>query len=124
MNDLPPDLDRLFAEESQLQQSNSLYRCKCGKLIQTDMPRRCDCGEVHCFWTVLGGTVKRLEAMDLGHLNNCVRMLAQKMEEYPAELRTAYEEALDILYSEIDSRDKEIAQVTGIHQALLRSLAK
>lgn len=60
--------------------------------------------------------------MDLGHLNNCVRMLAEKAEEYPAELRRPLEDALDILYAEIGSRDKEISQLTGIQSALLRSL--
>lgn len=60
--------------------------------------------------------------MDLGHLNNCVRMLASKAERATGPQLQAYENALDIFYAEIGSRDKEISQVTGILAAIQRSL--
>lgn len=101
----------------------SYVRCSCGQIVKTDMPRECACGKRFCYWRDIEGKVKRLDQMDLGHLNNCVRMVAEKAEKYPAELRGVFEQALDIFYAEIASRDKEIAQVTGILAAINRSLA-
>jgi hypothetical protein len=128
MDDFPPDQGRLFSEEESVdvfEVGVSMLRCKCGALVSVTMPTRCEqCKKPHAYWRDIHGKVLHLSKMGLGHLNNCVRMLAAKSEQYPAELRGKFEIALDILYAEIGSRDKEIQQVTGIHSALLRSLDK
>jgi hypothetical protein len=136
-DDLPPDLDRLFTEDYAEKQALSeqetdfsvgdiggMVRCKCGALVKLSAPSRCECGKRYAYWTDISGKVYRLQQMDLGHLNNCVRMLAAKSEKYPGESRAYFEVALDILYEEIGSRDKEIAQLTGIQAALMRSFTK
>lgn len=110
------DLDELFTL------SVSMVRCECGSIVKTDMPLVCRCGKRFLYWRDIEGKIKRLDQMDLGHLSNCVRMVAAKAEQYPPELRGAFEAALDIFYAEIGSRDKEVAQLTGIQAALERSL--
>jgi hypothetical protein len=126
-DNLPPDLDRLFEEQSDDLEwtTPQIVRCKCGHLVSVRIPSRCAlCQKIHAYWVTIDGSRKALSQMDLGHLNNCVRMLAAKAEEYPTELRGKFEDALDILYAEIGSRDKEIAQLTGIQAAIQRSLAQ
>ena len=141
MDDLPPDLESLFTQEehnyieeqalaesvdpeSLVRFSNGMVRCNCGKLVTLTIPTECECGKRFAYWQDIQGKTKSLAQMDLGHLNNCVRMLAAKAEKYPPELRGRFEVALDIFYAEIGSRDKEIAQATGILAAVMRGVAR
>lgn len=132
MDDLPPDLDRLFdhSEEPQhpdeglpeFPKHTKMIRCKCGHLMSVSIPAVCPgCRGPKAFWTMIDSRVIRLSDMKLDHLSNCIRMLAQKCEDAPLELREKYEVALDIMYAELGSRDKEIAQATGILAALRRN---
>lgn len=122
-----PGQDEALAEADTAQEFNplaSLIRCKCGALCNIALPMRCACcGELKCYWKA-DGKILKLSQMTLGHLNNSVRALAAKAEEYPAGQRERFEIALDMLYAEIGSRGQEIAQVTGIMAALTRSLEK
>lgn len=102
----------------------TMVRCKCGSLVTITIPTQCKCGRRFCYWKDINSKIKRLDQMDLGHLTNCVRMLGEKAEKYPPELRERFEIALDIFYAEIASRDKEIAQATGILAAINRSLGE
>lgn len=130
-----PDLQRLFDQQEAQAESEgatnlhtfgsmSMIRCKCGEICDIRIPTRCVCGDIKAFWKTVDSRILRLDQMTLGHLNNCVRALAAKADELPPSQREKYEIALDLLYSEIGSRDKEIAQVTGIMAALTRSLPK
>ncbi len=118
-----PDLDSLFEEEFSWP---SMIRCKCGSLVQIDMPGVCPkCQDQKAFWRTIDGKILPLSKMDLGHLNNTVRMLARKAEQYPhGDYRTRIEIAMDLFYLEIGTRVDEIEQVTGIMSALTRSLDK
>lgn len=133
MSNYPDDEGRDFIKEQAESEQETdfsvgnlggMVRCKCGRLVGLAVPSQCECGKRYAYWTDITGKVKRLDQMDLGHLNNCVRMLAAKAEQHPAELRERFEIALDILYAEIGSRDKEITQLTGIQAALFKSLGK
>jgi len=103
----------------------SMIRCKCGNLVSLRLPCVCSqCNDPKAYWRMLDGSVLPLSKMDLGHLTNTVKMLAAKTEEYPqGQFRQALEIAIDLFYAEIGSRDKEIAQASGIMAALQRSLA-
>ncbi|HEY6019891.1 MAG TPA: hypothetical protein VIY48_08305 [Candidatus Paceibacterota bacterium] len=128
---MDPDLDRLFDRSEnqapdedlpEFPRHTTMIRCKCGRLVSVSIPARCiGCQESKAFWTTIDSRVIRLSDMKLDHLSNCIRMLAQKCEDAPLELREKYEVALDIMYAELGSRDKEIAQATGILAALRRN---
>jgi len=116
-------LDSLF-EETDFGVAGGMARCGCGSLYRTDFPIVCKCGERKLFWRTIDGKLKKLSDMDLGHLTNVVKMFSSKIEEYPigSTDRSLREEAIDLFYAEIATRDKEIVQITGIHAALTRSL--
>lgn len=140
MDDLPPDLDRLFDQQQAQEREviseeemtkldtidshTSCMRCKCGEIIYFRLPCYCpNCQEPKCFWRMLDG-IKPLPKMDLGHLSNTIKVLALRAEKYPTgEARKEIEIAMDIIYAEIGSRDLEIKQATGIHNTLKKSLA-
>lgn len=114
-------------DKGRLLVKSPIARCKCGSLFSTTKPTKCDgCGEFKCFWTMIDGSVKALEDMDMGHLTNTVKMLARKLEtEGPKSTimwRESMELAIDLFYREIGSRTKEIEQASGIMSALNRSL--
>ena len=131
-------LDQLFDEASEisspdypdeegLSKISAFVRCKCGELFSVLKPTKCEkCGDLKCYWTLMDGSVKRLEDMDMGHLTNAVKMLARKLEVDGPKLtlmwRESMELAIDLFYREIGSRDKEIEQASGIMAALNRSL--
>jgi hypothetical protein len=98
-------------------------RCKCGNLVYLSFPTVCDgCKEANGYWKMMDGKVIHIKHMKLDHLTNCIKMLAEKAEKLPPEHRGKHEIALDIMYLELGSRDKEIAQASGILGALRRSL--
>ena len=74
------------------------------------------------FWTTLEGKQIAISDMDLGHLANTIRMIAEKLEQARAsgQKRTIdrFEGDLFALQAEFDSRDKEIEQIQGIGRAL------
>jgi hypothetical protein len=102
----------------------SMARCKCGEVNNITIPMVCKCGEPKALWKTLEGKLIRVQDMTLGHLNNSIRLLAEKSEEYPASERARFEIALDILYAELGTRDKEITQATGIMAAIMRAVEK
>jgi hypothetical protein len=120
-----PDLAKLFeaSEEDDHPDrelgGNSLARCKCGRLNNISKPMICKCGERKTFLETLDGRLIPLHKMTLGHLTNIIKFLATKAEDCRAEV----EIAMDLIYLEIGSRDKEITQISGIGAALQRSLA-
>jgi hypothetical protein len=120
------DVEKLFEElgaensASDLELGgNSLARCACGKLNNISRPMVCACGSQKLFWKTLEGQLLPLSKMSLGHLTNCVKFLAEKAAEGS---KPAIEIALDLIYLEIGSREKEITQISGISAALQRSL--
>ncbi len=102
----------------------SNIRCKCGMVVPITLPSLCPkCQDPKPYWRERNGNTIPLSKMGLGHLTNTVRILAARAEAYPqGEHRTAIEIAMDLIYQEIGSRDKEITQVTGMMAALNRSL--
>lgn len=103
---------------------SAMSRCKCGRLFSLRIPSKCACGDFKSYWKTLDGRVMKLSEMTLGHLNNSIRMLGEAAEKAPPGEREEFEIALDMLYAELGSRDKEIAQATGIMAALTRSIQK
>jgi hypothetical protein len=131
MTDL--DLDALFkaaetAQTAELETDpfegghTTFSRCKCGALFTLSMPSYCMCGEAKCYWRTIEGEVLTLDKMKIGHLTSSIKMLAEKMDSLHGEIRTKYEIALDLLYKELGSREKETNQLVGIQAALFRSI--
>lgn len=119
------DLASLFTDPNEASSEiNSHAICECGQVNSVSIPKICKCGKPKPYWTTLDHKVLKLSQMTMGHLNNSVRMLAEKMEQFPAEQRTKYEVALDMLYEEIGNRPKEIEQMTGIMAALQRGIER
>lgn len=127
------DLDSLFkaAETAQtaeletnpLEGGNNIWsRCKCGALFSLAMPGYCLCGEAKRYWRTLEGEVFTLDKMKIGHLTSSIKLLATKMDSLHGDIRTKYEIALDLLYAELGSREKETSQLAGMQAALFRSL--
>lgn len=97
----------------------SLIRCKCGEIINVNIPTICkSCNKHHAYWRDLEGNVKPLSKLAVGHLANIVKILAERVETSTPETRPRLETAMDLVYLEIQSRDKEIAQLSGIGKAL------
>jgi hypothetical protein len=124
MDDLPPDLERLFEQEEQdLEPPAGLARCQCGNLFILGFPLRCNgCGKAKAFWHTADKKIISLGQMTVGHLTSVIKLLAEQSEQYPASQRERFEIALDILYAELGSRDKEIKQLGGIQAALFRGV--
>ena len=133
MNDLPPSLieqadNGLQAEEDLLVSQPGLLNvntvlCKCGQVVNITMPTRClGCGDKKSYWRTADKRCIKISDMNLGHLTSSIKYLAEKMEKAPAFLKTEFEVALDLLYEELGSRDKETKQLSGIRAALFKSL--
>lgn len=103
--------------------SVGLMRCECGALVFMVRPKYCSCGKALAYWRTLDRHMLKLEDMDLGHLSNTVRFMAESMPKAPSSVVREFEDAIDIFYAEIASREKEIVQVTGIMAALTRSIS-
>ncbi len=82
------------------------------------VPVICPCGDHKAYWKV-SGHFKHLSELDLGHLTNVVKVLANRIANCPPENHARLETALDLVYLEISSRDQEITQLAGIGRALL-----
>lgn len=127
---LPPDLEALFDQDQEEATDltklafDGMAKCSCGNIYSVGFPCYCVCGLPKAYWRDIKGKLCQISGMTLGHLNNTIRLLAAKMESYPVSDRSRFETALEILYAELGSRDKEIQQVTGIMGALTRSLNK
>lgn len=103
--------------------ATKFVRCACGALYGVTIPVICEgCKQPKAFWAMIDGRVLRLQDMKLDHLTNCIKMLAEKADKYPPDLRSKYEIALDIMYLELGSRGKEMAQASGILKALRKNL--
>ncbi len=103
-----------------------IIRCECGRLVNTNLPSMCACGKALTYMSSRNKTLK-LEDMDVGHLSNLARRFGELIEalgaaDYEQTQRGKYEISLDLIYREIGSRDKEIAQLSGIMGALKKSL--
>lgn len=116
--------EEVIEKLDQIDQRVSCMRCKCGEIIYFKLPCFCPrCQEPKCFWRMSDKTLA-LGKMDLGHLSNTIRILAERAEKYPSgEARKEIEIAMDLIYAELGSRDLEIKQASGILGALKRSLA-
>ena len=91
--------------------------------MDADLPAACKCGAHFLYWTMADGKHKKLSEMDLGHLTNSIKMLSAKIEEeIDSKYRARLEIAMDLLYLEIQNRDKEIDQLSRIGGALTRAL--
>lgn len=130
MDDLPNDIDRSYAEQQTPEIENgfavaTVAICnKCNAAVNIKYPSICACGDIKHYWKTFEGKILDIRKMDLGHLSNSIRYLADIAEKYPANLREPFEIALDILYAELGSREKETAQITGIQAALFRAISK
>lgn len=114
MHSKEPELQSLFED------FGGVARCVCGRLVSTKRPSYCSqCREVHKYWTLTDGTVITLGRMKLGHLSSSIKMLAEQIDKYQS--RSEIEEALDIMYAELATRDKEIAQDSGILAGLRKA---
>lgn len=103
---------------------NHYLRCKCGYLFSISMPCYCECGARKGYWKT-DGKLFPLSKMDLGHLTSCIKTLSERLGQPHWKVhQTSIEVALDIFYAELGSRDKEIAQATGIQRALFKRLSE
>lgn len=116
--------DELTEEEfsaSRQKSGSSVIRCKCGELVQITLPCICPrCQDPKSYWRMATGQVLKLKDIKLGHLTNIIKLLGSKAEEYSSlpEFRSAIEIAMDLVYAELGSREKEIAQLSRIGKAL------
>ena len=119
------DLAKLFefaeTEPQHLDPKSEYARCKCGRVNDVRMPTICECGEHKLFWKPQGETTQGLDKLSLGHLTCITKYLASRLEEHPDQFKTI-EVALDLIYLHIQSREKEISQISGIGAALQRSM--
>jgi hypothetical protein len=98
---------------------NYLRRCRCRQLFTLSMPGRCDfCGEIERYWRTSAGQVLTLDKMKTEHLVASIKMLARKMDGTSDYLLERYEIAIDLLYEELGSRDKEITQLEKIRAVI------
>lgn len=118
-------LDDLFTPRK----ATPIIRCECGRLAKTNYPHLCECGQAHTYFSS-GGTTRKLEDVDVGYLSNLARRFGEMATEYTLATGSeyarhqlkAFEVALDLIYKEIGTREKEIAQLGGIMGALKKSL--
>jgi hypothetical protein len=127
-----PDLARLFEDlefkEEEPKTPPSTIRCSCGAVMAIRMPCQCPrCHAVKPFWREKDGSTVALQHLDLGRLTMIARTLGERAEGYETawpERRRELEIALDIVFNEISTRDKEIEQQRGILSALMKGFKR
>jgi hypothetical protein len=121
-----PELFKSLEIEEEPEGPDPMIRCACGALVRVTMPCLCPkCHSVKAFWREKDGSTIALSKLDLGRLTMIGRTLGERAEKYRSSWPEHYQQieiALDIVFAEISSRDKEIDQQRSILSGLMKGL--
>lgn len=121
-----PELFEGLKIEEESKSPPGIIRCACGAMVTIRMPCLCSqCKAVKDYWRNADGTTVKLTDLDLGRLTMIQRTLGTRAEESRQSWPERYREieiALDIVFNEIGSRDKEIDQQRGILRGLMKGM--